>query len=206
MLEVTRGKKVVIAVDYFTRKIFARVIATKEAHKICETIEKILKEFKIETLVSDNGREFKNFKVAELTNRNGINHRFSIPYYHQSNGRVERAIKTIRNGLRKEQGPLKKRLTTVVKNHNDTVHRAIGMTSNDALKQENWPLIKESIEKYKKEFDRKNFKMECFKPNTRVLIRKKIERQKWKINLIKKALWKKRYTRMYTKCWALRVI
>lgn len=94
-------EKVLLEIEYFTRRIFAKHITTKEASKVVSFLNEITKTFKIETLVSDNGREFLNKDVEEWCKRNNVNQTFSIPYYKQSYGKVERVHRTIRNALRK---------------------------------------------------------------------------------------------------------
>lgn len=130
LLEVTKNVWVIVAIDYYTRKIFAKNIKSKNPKKIIKFLEYLKSEIKIVTLISDNGREFSNKEVENWCKNNGITHLFSIPYYHQSNGRVERANKTLREALKKTPGVLKIKLKQIVSNYNNLTHRGIGMTPN----------------------------------------------------------------------------
>ena len=51
-----------------------------------------------EVLVSDNGTPYTNI---EFTNRNGICHIKTAPHHTSSNGLAERAVKTVKEGLKK---------------------------------------------------------------------------------------------------------
>jgi hypothetical protein len=63
----------------------------------------------------------------------GIRHKFAIPCYHKSNGRVERANPTIRNALRKTRSQTKTTLSKVVENYNNIVHSGVWFCPNMAM-------------------------------------------------------------------------
>lgn len=60
ILEVTKNERVLMAIDYFSRKLFAKCIATKEAKKIVKFVEEVQKQINVEEIIADNGREFEN--------------------------------------------------------------------------------------------------------------------------------------------------
>lgn len=129
-------------------------------------------------MISDNGREFDNSKIKEYFEKLKIKHKFSVPFYHQSNGRIERVNRTIRNALKKTPGSVKQKLAKIVENYNNLKHRALGMSPNDALKPENYDKIKKREESYEKEFIKKYGTMETFAENDKVLIRNEIKQTK----------------------------
>ncbi|MBW0544541.1 hypothetical protein O181_084256 [Austropuccinia psidii MF-1] len=51
--------------------------------------------YKIITLRTDNGTEFKNHFLNDFLVRNGIIHEYSMPYEHHQNGQIERTNRTI---------------------------------------------------------------------------------------------------------------
>lgn len=152
ILELTAGDKVITAIDYFSRKMFAVTVKSKEAIKVKKFLEKIHNEFPFKKLISDSGKEFDNNEVRNWTKMLWIEHVFLIPYYHQSNGRIERANRTIRMACRKTPGPTKIKLGAIIENYTNTIHRGIGMSPNIAIFDENWEKVKNHENKYKKEF------------------------------------------------------
>jgi transposase InsO family protein len=107
------------------------------------------------SITTDYGKEFSNNKITKWTIENKVEHRLSVPYYHQSNGRVERANRTIRNALRKTKGSVRSELKEIVNSYKNIPHRGIGITPNEAFKPENFKFVKLHQEKYTKEFSRK---------------------------------------------------
>jgi predicted nuclease of restriction endonuclease-like RecB superfamily len=160
-----------VAIDYFSRKVWATATKTKEAKKTIKFLSKIKENIKIKTIVTDNGREFSNERVKNWCLENNVNHEFSIPYYHQSNGRVERVNRTLRDACRKVQGSTKKKLRKIVDAYNKTTHRGIGMAPDEALKEENYNRVVENVERYKKEFLGKNRGIVKLKVGQKVLIK-----------------------------------
>lgn len=102
--------------------------------------------------------------------KKNINQDFTIPYFHEENGRIERANRIIRTALNKESGKIKERLEKVINNYNKTYHRRIGMTPEEALNKENNLKVWEHQTKYMKEFGVPDYNNQ-FKINDEVYIR-----------------------------------
>lgn len=66
--------------------------------------------------------------------KEGIIQEFTITYYHQHKGRIERANHTIREKLKKLKGPIQKKLKEAIEAYNDVIHRGIVMSPNEAMK------------------------------------------------------------------------
>lgn len=178
MMEIKNNDYIIVAIDYFTRKIFAKSVNSKEAGKIVNFLDQIYSVMKFETLLSDNGREFDNQEVNMWVKKKSINHIFSIPYYKKSNGRVERANRTIRNALKKSKGPTKMNIKRIVYNYNNIPHRAIGMSPNDAMNPLNWERVAEHTLKYSKEFLKGSKVVTKFNDGEKVLIRNEFKTNK----------------------------
>ncbi|KAG0441136.1 Pro-Pol polyprotein [Dictyocoela muelleri] len=177
LMEINKNTRIIVAIDYFSRYIFAKVTKTKTSDKVLDFIKYVYEKFEFKKLNVDNGKEFNNSKLKRWCKDRHILLRFSIPYYHQSNGRVERANRTIRKGLKKEKGNMKDRLKKVVDVYNDEViHRAIKMTPKEALKIDNRDLVIKNMEIYGREFKTK--KAEKFNLNQSVIIRNETKRNK----------------------------
>ena len=167
ILELLHGKKILTAIDYFSRKLFAMEIGSKEGIKVVNFLDRLYKEIPFKSIISDNGKEFCNDKVRMWMENKNVKHEFSIPYYHQSNGRIERANRTLRNACKKTPGLLKVKLKRIVENYNNVLHRGIGMSPNEALKEENHERVKIHENKYKKEFKKNKGTIEEFFEMTR---------------------------------------
>ena len=96
------GHNFLLLVDAHTKWIEVHIVsaATSQA-----TIEKMRKTFATlglpEMLVTDNGSVFTSSEFAEFVKRNGICHVKSSPYHPTSNGLAERAVQTLKDGLKK---------------------------------------------------------------------------------------------------------
>lgn len=82
--------------------------------------------------------------------------------------------------MRKSKGVYTKRLEHVLENYNNSLHRGIGISTNEALNEENYQIVKSTGEKYRKEFQSRN--LDKFKVNDKVLIRSEINKDKMNKN------------------------
>ena len=67
-----------------------------------ETIDEIVNHFghRVKVLVSDNGREFRNTKMAAFCRSRSVTQRFTTPYYSEQNPTTERWNRTLQAGFR----------------------------------------------------------------------------------------------------------
>ena len=72
------------------------------------TIEKLRIAFAThglsEVIVTDNGSNFKREEFEDFLKQNGISRIRNAPYHHASNGLVERAVQTFKEGMKKMSG------------------------------------------------------------------------------------------------------
>lgn len=152
---------VLIGIDYFTRFISAKVIYDKKGLSVVAALEEWFKDGYIpKEIISDNGREFCNSDVRECLNRYGIEHRKVSVESHRSNGRVERAIRTLRDYVHKvKDDNIETKIEKIILKYNRTYHSAIKRTPMDALEEyidEDLSMLNVFGRKFKKVGKRKN--------------------------------------------------
>ena len=154
-MSVDKRYSVVLAIDYFSRYAWGICLSSKHSEKIFEFVKDVYKEIKFKTLLSDNGKEFDNTLVNDWCKDMKINRKFSIPYYHQGNGRIERLNRTIRDSLKKGTGNMRVRVKKALEKYNQSTHRATGLSPREGLLEENRQQILDTSKKYAKEFKKK---------------------------------------------------
>jgi transposase InsO family protein len=96
-------KYVLILVDVCTRFVFLKAIRNKDGPTIGRALYKIFCLIGFPRILqSDNGTEFVNIVVKNLTNNFGTQHRLTTPYHPRGNGVVERNVQTLISKLKKE--------------------------------------------------------------------------------------------------------
>ncbi|KAI5151864.1 hypothetical protein ENBRE01_2444 [Enteropsectra breve] len=170
-LKISPKEKIIMAIDYFSRYLFAKVLETKQWFKTMEFIKEVYKKLPFKTLVADNGCEFNNEAVKEWTSANGVKMEYSIPYYHESNGRIERANRTIRDALKRVKGADKIKLGKIIDKYNNIKRRGIGMSPVEAKNEENREQVIKNSLKYSKEFKVGLGKKEKFTVGQKVILR-----------------------------------
>jgi hypothetical protein len=105
------GKMILVITDSYSKYIDAHIMASASS---AGTIQKLRQTFATHglpvQLVSDNGTCFTSAEFGDFCKQNGIKHTCTAPYHPSSNGLAERAVQTLKNGLRKSVGDLEDRL------------------------------------------------------------------------------------------------
>lgn len=120
---------VLVFIDYYTRKMKIKVLKSRTTKDILMALRSIFKEVGTpKELNTDNAKEFvaKEF-LNFCTDLNIVQHLTSVEK-HQSNGRVESAIRTIRNGLVKSKElnkNIEERLNMIGNAYINTLHSGI---------------------------------------------------------------------------------
>ncbi|KAK7095401.1 hypothetical protein V1264_006813 [Littorina saxatilis] len=110
------GKMFLVVIDAHSKWMDAYPMNSSTS---AATIEKLRQSFAIhglpETLVSDNGPCFTSEEFEEFMHRNGIKHIKSAPYHPSTNGLAERAVQTLKQGLRKmKSGSIETRVSRLL--------------------------------------------------------------------------------------------
>lgn len=93
-------------VDYFSRYIEVANLPKLVTAATVERLKVIFARFGIpETLLTDNGPQFASCEFAEFARDYDFEHVTSSPRYLQSNGEAERAVRTVKRLLKKNQDP-----------------------------------------------------------------------------------------------------
>ena len=85
------------------------------------------------TIVSDNGSCFTSEEFQHFCRVNGIKHVTSSPYHPSSNGLAERAVQTLKGGLKKSRGDLEDRLYQFLARYRVTPQATIGQAPADLV-------------------------------------------------------------------------
>lgn len=92
-----------VVVDVMTKFCILRTLKGKSMKTIAQAFWELMSTFGVpKILQSDNGSEFVNKLVSELTELNQIDHRTISAYNPRANGQVERTNQVIENILKKE--------------------------------------------------------------------------------------------------------
>jgi hypothetical protein len=143
-------KYILPGIDYFYRTAFAEIIPDRSAGRILKFLKQVQNVIRIKKLISDGARENKSNIIKNWCIEQNIEHHFTTPYHHQSNGRIERLNRTIQEGLNKldHKTSLKKRLKQVLGAYNTIRHEAIKMSPSEALKPERREEVKKNQFEY----------------------------------------------------------
>lgn len=138
-LEYSRENKgfkyVLLAIDCFSKFLYARKLKSKSATEVSKAMEDILKKGRVPNHIqSDMGKEFYNTKFKQVMLKYNINHysTFSV----KKAAICERVIRTIKEKIYKNfsiRGSHKwiDVLPEIISNYNSTVHRTTNMKPKD---------------------------------------------------------------------------
>lgn len=97
------GRSYLLVVDYYSKYVDALHLGNDlSSHNIINKLKSVFSKFGLPRIVfSDGGPEFSSYEFAKFSNKYAFQHIKSSPRYPQSNGAVERAIRTVKSVLRK---------------------------------------------------------------------------------------------------------
>lgn len=137
------GRYIMVAIDYFTRMAKAEILESKATDEVMSVLERWRENgTDPEEIITDHGKEFMSEKMQRWCVMNDIKHRVVGVESHRSNGRAERLIGTIREGLMKDvHGTLESRVKRIVARYNQTWHSGIQCTPWEAWNMEDEELV-----------------------------------------------------------------
>lgn len=129
------GQMFLIMVDAHSKWIDAHIMANITAPS---TIDKLRQVFAVhglpDTVVMDNGLTFTSELFGEFMEQNGIRHIRSAPFHPASNGLAERAVQTVKEGLKRMKGDsLSTRLSRFLFKYCLTPHSTTSRTPAEML-------------------------------------------------------------------------
>ena len=91
-----------IIIDYFSKYPIVAELGSTTSQNIIKTFKTTFSMFgSPREIVSDNGPQFSSAEFKMFTNRWGIKHNPSSPYYPKSNGLAERTVQTVKKIIKK---------------------------------------------------------------------------------------------------------
>ena len=97
------GQNVLILVDAHSKWIEAIPTSSMTAGMIVRTMRGVFATHGVPKVVaSDNGPSFTAHEFTEFLEANGIQHKLSAPYHPATNGLAERAVQTVKQGVKRQ--------------------------------------------------------------------------------------------------------
>ena len=144
---------IMVAIDCFSRKVWARLLKKKTAEEVLLNLKSILDETgKVESICSDRGSEFVNNKMKKFLSESKI--KMIHPYTSTHAHFVERVQRTLQDMIwkyitSKQSWTFHDKLQDFVKTYNSRKHRIIQLTPDEGDKEENNLHIQEMQEDYR---------------------------------------------------------
>lgn len=154
-LEIRGFKWLLVAVDLFSKKVWARALKDKKAGlnaDVVKAFKSILDEMKQTptTIRSDRGSEFISKAFQDLLKQNNIKQILSQPGKPWSNGQVEKMNQTLKRIIKKyrfvDNKDWVKLLPDILENINNVPNDTTGVSPNDIIADKSlWEQVNENI-------------------------------------------------------------
>ena len=129
------GKMILVVVDAHSKWIEAHPMQSITSSMTVEKLRSIFATHGVPAiLVSDNGPSLVSAEFKRFMQRNGIKHVTTAPYHPSSNGCAERAVQTVKVGIKKmEDGNLETKLARFLFKYRSTPQTTTGSTPAELL-------------------------------------------------------------------------
>ena len=129
------GTVFLVLIDAHSKWIEVVPMTTATSLTTIQQLRQIFARFGLpETIVSDNGPQFSSSEFAGFCHSNGIRHILVSPYHPSSNGLAERAVRILKEGLKKiKDGSISDRLAQLLFQYRNTPHSTTGMIPAELL-------------------------------------------------------------------------
>ena len=122
------GRMFLLVIDVYTKWLEVHVTTTTSSAVTTDLLRKSFSIFELpEVVVSDNAANFTNEEFQAFMKSNGVKHVQTAPYHPASNGMVEHAIQTLKDGLKKLRiGSIEMKLSHFLFAYSVTPHSSTG--------------------------------------------------------------------------------
>jgi hypothetical protein len=101
-----KGKTYIIIVDYFSGYPEIALLNSTTSTSVITHMKSCFARHGIpDRVISDNGPQFSSVEFSKFSSSYGFKHQKSSPRYPQANGKIERAVKTMKSLLKKSKDP-----------------------------------------------------------------------------------------------------
>ena len=130
-----QGQMLLVLIDAHSKWIEAHPMSTITSTATAQCCRKVFATFGVpEVLVTDNGPSFVSEEFEQFLKKNAIRHKKSPPYHPATNGLAERAIQTVKKGLKKmKSGSLQDKLSRLLFRYRNTPQSTTGTTPSQLL-------------------------------------------------------------------------
>ena len=125
-----------VIIDAYSKWVEAIPMGSTSAALTIVQLRKLFAQFGLPTtLVSDNDPQFTAQEFEDFCSSNGIRHVRVTPYHPSSNGLAERAVRVVKEGLKKQNttATLTDRLSRVLMSYRITPHSTTGIAPAELL-------------------------------------------------------------------------
>ena len=129
------GHMFLVIVDVHSKWLDAHIMSSITSAKTIEVLRSVFATHGIpRTIVTDNGSSFTSEEFRSFVTKNGIRHITSAPYHPSSNGQAERAVQTLKQGIRRTPGDMvQEKLSRFLFDYRITPHSVTGVSPCELL-------------------------------------------------------------------------